>query len=232
MRSLVYVVLIALAVAGPALYLTVGGSARKRAADATAAALAERGQVAALMNADAPPSAAALKEAEAALLQRRSTVDGLRAAIAAAKPAGGDASLRERALALGLDVPVVDSLLAGLDGTGAVSRRFALASALGSIEPDTTVERVHCGSLPEVIAGLDVQRWRIELTLVAPVGSIVRSTESLCAGADDRAPALLIGLEALRSRADEWAKLADVFAEPPLRAQVTVDVLVADGGAP
>lgn len=232
MRALVYLTLIAVSVAGPALYLTVGASARARAKTATTKVLAERGAVEALVRADKPPRDGVLRAAEVALAQRRSTVDSLRTAIDRSKADATDAQLRERALAVGLDAPVIDSLLAGLSGPSSTARRTVLASVLGGIEPTARVERLHCASLPEPVVGLGVARWRVELAFVATLAAAVRTTESLGAGDDRRAPASLIALDVTRTRADEWAALAETFEQPPVRVQATFDVFVGAGGGP
>ncbi|MBK6942770.1 MAG: hypothetical protein IPH13_21565 [Planctomycetes bacterium] len=232
MRALVYLALIAVAVAGPILYSTVGGKARTRAKTATAAILAERGAVEALVRADWPPRDGALRAADAALTARRSTVDSLHAAIGRSTADVTDAQLRTLALAVGVDAPVIDSLLAGLTGPSAAARRTVLASVLGGIEPTARVERLHCASLPEPIAGFGLARWRVELAFVASLASAVRTTESLGAGDDRRAPASLIALDLARTRSEEWAELAERFDQPPVRVQATFDVIVDAGGAP
>lgn len=232
MRALVYVVLIAVAVAGPILYATIGADARLETAAATTRYLADRAAVDALLRADRPPRDGVLDAAEASLERRRTTVDGLRAAVVAAASGVDDAKVRELAAALGLDRPVIDSLLTGVTGPAATARRTVLWSVLGGLEPGSIVERLHCASLPEPIAGTGIARWRVEVALVAPLASVVRSSEALCSGDAARAPALLIAFDMARTRADEWARFATLFDQPPVRAQATLDVLVAAGGAP
>lgn len=232
MRALVYGTLIAITIAGPLLYLTVGANARARTKTATTAILAERGAVEALVRADKPPRDGVLRAAEAALAQRRATVDVLRGAIGRSATDATDARLRELALAVGLDAPVIDSLLAGLNGPSATARRTVLASVLTGIEPTVRVERLHCASLPEPIVGLGLARWRVELAFVASLAAAVRTTEALGAGDERRSPAILVALDLARTRSDEWAALAERFDEPPVRVQATFDVLVGAGGTP
>lgn len=232
MRTLVYLVLIVTAIAGPLLYLTVGRDARARTAAATSKYLADRAEVDALLRADRPPRDGVLRAAEAMLVERRTAVDALRTGVAITNADATDARLRELALGVGLDGPVVDSLFAGLNGPASSARRLVLASVLGGIDPTSRVERLHFASLPEPIRGVGLERWRVELTFLATLGSVVRTTEALCGGDERRVPATLVQLDLARTRMDEWARFAETFEQPPLRVQASFDVLVGRGGTP
>ncbi len=236
MRSLLFLVVLILALIGPYHYFTAGRAARAEHRQHLVEVRRAATEVRGLLSSNVPPAVLQLEANRQRLDNVRRLIDrfhdGVQRPGNATTPT--DTELLELARLAAVDAgvlrPVLDATAAGSEARGGRLALRALLRAMGESK-DLTIESLRVSPRSSFIGTTMIQRRNIEFTAAGSPTSGVRLVERLTTGSADDPPGDVISVSLDRTNELEWLRSGWDGDAPPMRITVSIDLLLAGGDA-